>query len=104
MSKNRVFSGPYFPLLGLNLLRKSSYSVQIRENAEQKKLRIWTLFTQFEFLVGKMRHNKFRNGCGQFHNKFRNGCGQFHNKFRNGCGQFLKLAFATELPLYQGRK
>ena len=51
-----------------------------------------------------MRHNKFRNGCGQFHNKFRNGCGQFHNKFRNGCDQFLKLAFATELPLYQGRK
>ena len=93
MSKNRVFSGPYFPLLGLNLLRKSPYSVQIRENAEQKKLRIWTLFTQFEFLVGKMRHNKFRNGCGQF-----------HNKFRNGCGQFLQLAFAIELPLYQGRK
>ena len=29
-----------------DLLRKSLYSVQIQENADQKKLRIWTLFTQ----------------------------------------------------------
>ena len=28
------------------LLRKSPYSVRIRENADQKKLRIWTLFTR----------------------------------------------------------
>ena len=30
-----------------DLLRKSPYSVQIRENTDQKKLRIWTLFTLF---------------------------------------------------------
>ena len=28
------------------LLRKSPYSVRIRENTDQKKLRIWTIFTQ----------------------------------------------------------
>ena len=32
----------YFPVCGL---RKSPYSVQIQENTDQKKLRIWTLFT-----------------------------------------------------------
>ena len=31
----RSFSGPYFP-----------YSVQMQENTDQKKLVIWTLFTQ----------------------------------------------------------
>ena len=45
-----VFSGPYFPVFGLNTYRvlrsKSRYSVQIKENTDQKKLRIWTLFTQ----------------------------------------------------------
>ena len=29
-----------------DLLRKSLYSVKIQENADQKKLLIWTLFTQ----------------------------------------------------------
>ena len=29
-----------------NLLRKSLYSVQTRENTVPKKLRIWTLFTE----------------------------------------------------------
>ena len=29
-----------------DLLRKSPYSVRIQENTDQKKLRIWTLFTQ----------------------------------------------------------
>ena len=29
-----------------DLLRKSPYSVPIQENADQKKLRIWTLSTQ----------------------------------------------------------
>ena len=40
MSKYGVFSGTY-------LLRKSSYSAQIWENKDQKKLRIWTPFTQW---------------------------------------------------------
>ena len=31
----------------LELLRKSPYSVRIRENTDQKKLRIWTLFIQW---------------------------------------------------------
>ena len=30
-----------------DLLRKSSYSVWMQENTDQKKLRIWTLFTQW---------------------------------------------------------
>ena len=34
MSKYGAFSGPYFP-----------YSGRIRENMDQKKLRIWTIFT-----------------------------------------------------------
>ena len=36
VSKYGVFSGPYFP----------PYSVQMQENTDQKKLRIWALFTQ----------------------------------------------------------
>ena len=44
VSKDRVFSGPYFPVF---VLRKSSYSVQIRENKDQKKVHIWTIFTQW---------------------------------------------------------
>ena len=34
------------------LLRKSPYSFQIRENTDQKNLRIWTLFTQCLSLAG----------------------------------------------------
>ena len=30
----------------VDLLRKSQYSVQVWENMDQKKLRIWTFFTQ----------------------------------------------------------
>ena len=41
--QKRIFSGPYFPVFGF---RKSPYSVQIQENTDQKKLRIWTLFMQ----------------------------------------------------------
>ena len=41
MSKYGVFSGPYFPVFGLN-------SVRIQENTDQKNLRIWTLFIQWE--------------------------------------------------------
>ena len=48
MSKYGVFSGPYFAVFGLNIkiYSKSPYSVQKRGNTDQKKLRIWTLFTQ----------------------------------------------------------
>ena len=50
VSKYGVFSGPYFPVFGLNtygdLLRTSPCSVQIQENTDQKKFRIWTFFTQ----------------------------------------------------------
>ena len=38
MTKYGVFSGPFFP-----------YLVQIRENTDQEKLRIWTLFTEWKF-------------------------------------------------------
>ena len=46
VSKYGVFSGPYFPVFGLNAERKSPYSGRILENTDQKKLRIWTFFTQ----------------------------------------------------------
>ena len=40
-----------------HLLRKYPYSVRIRENTDQGKLRIWTLFTQGYF------HKKFHHRC-----------------------------------------
>ena len=41
------FFGPYFPVLGLYTeIYKSPYSVQLRENKDQKKLRIRTFFAQ----------------------------------------------------------
>ena len=52
VSKYGVFSGPYFPAFGLNTkinsinIRKYPYSVWKQENTDQKKPRIWTLFTQ----------------------------------------------------------
>ena len=36
-----------------HLLRKSPYSVQAQENTDQKKLRIWTAFTQWFSCVKK---------------------------------------------------
>ena len=49
VSKYGVFSGSYFPAFVLNTERYciSPYSVRMRENPDQKKLRIWTLFTQW---------------------------------------------------------
>ena len=49
VSKYGSFSGPYFPVLGL--IRRLTVSVRIQENMDQKKLRIWTLFTQVTVLV-----------------------------------------------------
>ena len=40
------FSGPYFPAFGLNTERY----FRTRENTDQKKLRIWTLLTQWKRL------------------------------------------------------
>ena len=42
----RIFLYSYFPVLGLT---KFPYSAQIQENTDQKKLRIWTFFTQCGF-------------------------------------------------------
>ena len=49
MSKYGVFSSPNFPVFGLEygeILHISPYLVQMRENTDQKKLRIWTFFAQ----------------------------------------------------------
>ena len=43
VSKYRLFSGPYFPVFGLNT---EIYGV-IQENTDQKIVCIWTLFTQW---------------------------------------------------------
>ena len=52
MSKYGVFSGPYLPACGLNA---APYSVRMRQNTDQKRLCIWTLFTQC-FLVWYLFH------------------------------------------------
>ena len=62
VSKYGVFSGPYFPAFELNTERYSSlripYSVRMRENTDQKKLRIRTLFTQWDLrLIGYWYHS-----------------------------------------------
>ena len=60
VSKYGDFSGPYFPTFRPNT-GISPYSVRMRENTNQKKLHIWTLFTQS---IDKIR-------CSQdFFNKF----------------------------------
>ena len=48
------------------LLRKSPYSVRIQENMDQKKLRIWTLFTQCKtywliFLIWRYLYYHFKS-------------------------------------------
>ena len=73
--KYGVFSGPYFPAFGLNTERYvvrtiSPYSVRMRENTDQKKLRIWKLSTQCSYFVLKNRiyHQYIR----RFHPKKKN--------------------------------
>ena len=62
VSRYRVFSAPYFPVLDY-LLRKSPYSVRIRENADQEKLRNWTLFTQWYLNKPAAFSFRFRYVC-----------------------------------------
>ena len=38
-----------------DLLRESLYSIRVQENTDQKKLRIWTLFTQCEASIQSQR-------------------------------------------------
>ena len=45
-SKKLIFFSPYIFYTGFFLVPISPYSVQILENTDQEKLRIWTLFTQ----------------------------------------------------------
>ena len=51
VSQYGVFSVPYFPVFGLNTEIFSTFSVRIQANTNQKKLRIWKLFTQCRFFV-----------------------------------------------------
>ena len=45
MSEYGVFSGPYFPVVGLNKeIYKSPYIVQVRENMDQKKISVFGHF------------------------------------------------------------
>ena len=46
VSKPGVIFGPYFPAFPAFSRSTSPYSVRMRENTDQKKLRTWTLFTQ----------------------------------------------------------
>ena len=56
---NTEFFWSDFPAFGLNTERHSisTYSVRMRENTDLKKLRIWTLFTQW-LLYWKIRVRK----------------------------------------------
>ena len=45
MSEYGVFSGPYFPVVGLNKeILKSPYVVQVQENMDQKKKSVFGHF------------------------------------------------------------
>ena len=59
VSKYGVFSGPYFPVLDLNTEIYSKYM----KNTDQKKLVIWTLFTQWfaQTTMGKIFGKKSRD-------------------------------------------
>ena len=59
--KYGVSSGPYFPAFGLNTERYFvfSYSVRMRENTDQKKLRIWTTFTQWSVCLNYSKSTNF---------------------------------------------
>ena len=78
-SKYGAFSGLCLPVFRLNteinedLLRESLYSVQIQENTDQKKLRIWTLFSfLFTFSeVGGCVESKISKWCFTWHCKYR---------------------------------
>ena len=51
VSKHGVFCGTYFAAIGLNMERIWGiflYSVCMPENTDQKKLCVWTLFTQWK--------------------------------------------------------
>ena len=50
-----------------NLRSKSPYSVQIQENTDQKKLGIWTLFTQLLAVVISEELYIFENNLLSFH-------------------------------------
>ena len=54
MSKYGVFFWPVFSCIRTkyrDLLGKSLYLVWMQENMDQKKLRIWTLFMQYYYLL-----------------------------------------------------
>ena len=54
MSKSGVFFWPVFSCIRTkyrDLLGKSLYLVWMQENTDQKKLRIWTLFMQYYYLL-----------------------------------------------------
>ena len=53
-----------------DLLRKSPYSVPIWENTDQKKLRIWTIFTQCLRICSYLLKKSFsRSACDSFSQK-----------------------------------
>ena len=50
--KVSLHTGDFFPVFGLSAETcKSPYSVRLQENTDQKKLCIWTLFTQCNILI-----------------------------------------------------
>ena len=60
-----VVSGPYFPLFRLNTEIYFLYSVRIQENKDQKLLRIWTLFKQWEVYELKGSMQSIQNELGK---------------------------------------
>ena len=53
MFKYGVFAGLYCPVIGMNadIYSENLVSVRIIENTDQKKFRIWVIFTQQHILI-----------------------------------------------------
>ena len=70
-SKSLISLWWYFQSMIMNLdsvnhcLSISPYSVRMRENTDQKKLRIWTLFVQWRFYLFKTNNGNTKNDIGK---------------------------------------
>ena len=90
VSKYGVFSGPYFPVFGLNTEIFSLCSVRIQANANQKKLRIWTLFTQCRFFVNFYWFSYYLNKRLSFVRAI-----SFYKKYFSWCTHLCMSLFPT---------
>ena len=96
------FTGPFFRkhfVKSVQIRSISPYSVRTRENTDQKKLRIWTLFTQWNL---QKAQNRSYLVCWLKHKcsvKLRNSLQQKNVVHFNNCGNmFLKIPVNVQFP------